>query len=171
MFFYDDTLKMYETLFSWDEALSYLEDRYFMTNEIPVLNSLIGFSWYYLFEGPAVSEQYENGESRKAPAMWKKYIDIGIQNGVDDAFFYYIAGYTLAMDGYYLGDGYEETGSKLMYKCARTSHNPYLKNLANHFLLNQYTSEYVPLANGKMICTRLFTGDSLLEKLFCELYG
>lgn len=169
MFFYDEKLQTYESLFSWDEAISYLEDMYSETDEISVLNSLIGFSWYYLFEGPSFSKKYENDESRLAPIIWKKYIDHGLQNGVDDPSFFYIAGYTLSMDGYFLGKRYGEMGPVLMEKCAEISRNPYLQKLANHFLINQHTSGYVPIATSNLIITQLFAGDSLLEKLFREL--
>ena len=171
LFYYDEKLKKYEDFFCWDDALTYLEDVYQKNGEISMLNSLIGFSWYYLFEGPCISRKYENDESRLAPAIWKKYINIGIQKAIEDPYYCFIAGYTLSMDGYYLGRSYEEMGTALMEKCIKVTDDMMLKSLACNFVQNTHSKSHISLKTGDAICLRLFSGNSLLDQYFHELYA
>ena len=79
MFYFDETLKKYELEYSWDKALLYLEKLFLNNPTCEKLNSLVGFSWYYLIEGPVVSKKYEKDENILAIDTWKKYIDVGFE--------------------------------------------------------------------------------------------
>ena len=51
MFYFDDKLKKYEKEYSWDKSLIYLEKMWSNQKDSKIINSLVGFSWYYLIEG------------------------------------------------------------------------------------------------------------------------
>ena len=171
MFYFDETIQNYEENYFWDNALTYLEEKYMEKSSIVVLNSLVGFSWYYLIEGPIESKQYENDKNNLALVTWKKYIDVGAQIAYNDSCFNFIAGYTLSMNGFIIGSEYEKKGPVFMNNCYQSSDDLLLKSVANNFLINQNSKKYIPLENSESVCNHLFGGDSLLEKYFKELYS
>ena len=171
MFYFDQIVKKYEKSFSWDNVLTYLEERFLKESNVFVLNSLIGFSWYYLIEGPIDSGKYQNDENELALAIWKKYIDIGIQTACDNQYFNFIAGYTLSMNGFLINSEYESKGILFMKNCYEISDDLSLKLLADNFLKNEKCKKHVPLKNSKKICADIFSGDSLLERYFCTIYS
>ena len=77
IFYFDEKLIQYEKKFEWNDALNYLENLYKEHQSIQIVNTLIGFSWYYLIEGGVDSGRYENDDCKKALVLWKKYLDIG----------------------------------------------------------------------------------------------
>ena len=171
IFYYDDLLAYYEMNYMWNKALDYLERLYSERREPQILYSLIGFSWFYLVEGPLVSKQYENDQDETALIMWKKYIDVGKIEASDDPLFNYIAGYTLSLHGIYINDRYEAEGSRLMKLCSSLAKDTNLKQLADNFLLNEYAEHYTPICNGELICSQFFDGKSLLDEYFNELFN
>lgn len=52
MFYFDDKIYAFEKNAAFNDCLRYLENLFQKTGASNVLNSLIGFSWYYLIEGP-----------------------------------------------------------------------------------------------------------------------
>ena len=171
IFYYDRTLSSYEESFQWDQALSYLEALYHQQEDARILYSLVGFSWFYAIEGPHESKLHEDDPNRSALGIWKKYLDLGERKASMDPLFLFIAGYTLSLHGFLLGDPYEERGAKLMRSCLALSRDVFLRQLAENFLLNEHTKKYVAVQNGKAICEQLFCGSSLLDRYFWEIYG
>ena len=171
IFYYDRTLSAYEESFQWDQALSYLEALYHQQEDARILYSLVGFSWFYAIEGPHESKLHEDDPNRSALGIWKKYLDLGERKASTDPLFLFIAGYTLSLHGFLLGDPYEERGAKLMRSCLALSRDVFLRQLAENFLLNEHTKKYVAVQNGKAICEQLFCGSSLLDRYFWEIYG
>ncbi len=171
LFYFDKTLLAYERLCAWDNALSYLEMLYSEMDDQHILYSLIGFSWFYLIEGPVVSKKYSSDQNVMALSIWKKYIDIGVAEMSKDPFFNFIAGYTLSLHGYYINEEYEKKGHEFMVNCVELSRNTLLYELANNFLKNEHSGKYVPVNNGKEICLQLFNGDSLVDNYFNEIYS
>lgn len=170
-FYFDEQLREYEELFQWDQALIYLERLYSKCKCISILLSLVGYSWYYLIEGPIVSKKYEADTNVMALEIWKKYIDIGSQVASDNPFFNFIAGYTLSLHGFFINEEYEKRGTLFMENCLARSDNLMLRNLADNFLQNEKSSQYIPLKDGKAICAQLFKGESLLDEYFNEIYS
>ena len=171
MFFYfDEKVKAYEEHFQWDKSLIYLETLYLQNPEIPILNALIGYSWLYFVEGPIISGEYEDDVNTLPLEYWKKYVDVGMDIARNNPYFNFIAGYTLSLDGYYLGSTYEQLGNLLMKICMEITDDLKLKDLANNFIKNTSSKEYMPVSNGDVICSRLFYGGSLLDQYFCEIY-
>ena len=173
MFYFDDILKKYELEYSWDKALLYL-DRVFKkhpTNE--KLNSLVGFAWYYLIEGPIDSGRFEKDENNISLDIWEKYLSIGLKNYLNVPSFCFIAGYTLLMHGFYIEeykDTYEELGLNLLNSvCYSTEHN--LKEIASIIIEYQKQKRYKPLKLQSEVVKQLFHGESLLEDYFRELYS
>ena len=162
MFYFDERLQEYEQRFAWDSALSYLEDKFVAEPHINILNSLIGFSWYYLTEGPLISKKFCNDPNTAALGTWKKYIDIGLTKYSSNPYFNFIAGYTLSFNGFYISNLYESKASILMRNCFNGTSDMLLKQLSDNFLRNEKGKKYIPLKNGKVICSRLFSGNSLL---------
>lgn len=171
MFYFDEQLRKFETNFQWDSALNYLERLYWDSRSIVVLNSIIGYSWYYLVEGPLVSKKYENDATETALEIWKKYLDIGLQEANTDPFFNFIAGYTLSLHGFLINAEYEKKGAILIKNCLILTCDPMLQELARTFLMNQKGSRYKPLKNGESICKQYFSGNSLLDEYFTEIYS
>lgn len=171
MFFCDDVLREYESDFKWDDALKYLENVYNRSGSSMVLNTLVGCSWYYLIEGPIVSRRYANDPNVAALETWKRYLTIGEQNLSADPYFNFIAGYTLSLNGFIIGKTYEQKGLTYIERCLSLAEDFMLQKLAENFLINQGTSRYVTLKNGKQICDQLFSEESLLCEYFREIYG
>ena len=171
VFYFDEMLLSYEGLYQWDQALNYLEELYLERIDRRILYSLIGFSWFYLIEGPVVSKKYANDQNTMALNIWKKYIDIGTLEAYEDPFFNFIAGYTLSLHGYYINEEYEKKGNLFIKNCINLSNNVSLQQLAENFLNNEHSKKYIPVRNGKAICAQLFSGSSLLDGYFNEIYA
>ncbi len=169
IFYFDEKLKEYEINFDWDDALAYLENIYLSTKSLQSINSLIGFSWYYLIEGGVESGKYEKDDCKSALTLWKKYIDIGQKIFHEDPYFNFIAGYTLSLHGFYIEQAYENKGIPLLKKSLFLSQSLLFNQLLKHILENKKTKKYVPLKNANSICDIFFDGESLLEKYFCEI--
>lgn len=171
IFYFDRTLLAFEERFQWDSALEYIEELYLEGKDTRVLYSLIGFSWFYLIEGPCVSRMYENDPNCMALDCWKKYIDIGEQQAYGDAFFNFIAGYTLSLHGLYINEEYEKKGNLFIKRCLSISDDVLLQQLAKNFLMNEHSKKHIPVENGKTICEHLFNDRSLLDGYFNEIYA
>lgn len=171
IFYYDRTLSAYEESFQWDQALSYLEALYHQQEDARILYSLVGFSWFYEIEGPHESKLHADDPNRSALGVWKKNLDLGERKASADPLFLFIAGYTLFLHGFLLGDPYEERGATYMRSCLALARDVFLRQLAENFLLNEHTKKYVAVQNGKAICEQLFCGSSLLDRYFWEIYG
>ena len=141
VFYFDEMLQAYEGLYQWDQALNYLEELYLERIDRRILYSLIGFSWFYLIEGPVVSKKYANDQNTMALNIWKKYIDIGTLEAYEDPFFNFIAGYTLSLHGYYINEEYEKKGNLFIKNCINLSNNVLLQQLAENFLNNEYSAK------------------------------
>lgn len=119
MFYFDGNLKKYESEYSWDKALLYLEKLFQEQPTCEKLNSLVGFAWYYLIEGPIESGKYSKDENYSAINVWKKYIDVGLERYIDTPSFCFIAGYSILMHGFYLEEykiNYQQIGLNLLKK-------------------------------------------------------
>lgn len=171
IFYFDDKLQAYEGLYQWEQALNYLEDLYSERKDPRILCSLVGFSWFYLMEGSVVSKKYENGYNTMALETWKKYIDIGVLEANEDPFFNFIAGYTLSLHGYHIGEEYEKSGNKFIENCVNSSKDVLLQQLTENFILNEHSKRYIPVKNGEEICSQFFNGSSLLDEYFREIYA
>lgn len=171
MFYYDAQLKKYEEILDWDGALLYLEKMYSRYKEGSVRNSLVGFSWLYAVEGATMSRAFEYSEQETYINIWRKYIDIGESEAGNDPTFCFIAGYTLSMHGFLIDESYETKGRTFMKKCVELASGSLLQRVAINFILNEANAQYVPLTEGKSICTQLFAGESLLDAYFTEMYS
>ena len=124
MFYFDGTLKKYELEYSWDEALVYLEELFLSNPSYEKLNSLVGFAWYYLIEGPIDSGKYNEDENNIALDIWERYIGVGLEQYLNITSFCFIAGYTLLMHGFYIDKykcDYEQIGLDLLKKSYNSS--------------------------------------------------
>lgn len=171
LFYFDELLSSYEKKFQWDESLNHLQRVFSEQKQIDVLASLIGFSWFYLVEGPVVSKRYAYDSNTSALKIWKDYLDIGITAEEKNPIINFIAGYTLSLHGFYISEEYERKGPLVMQKCYDMSENLMLKDLAENFLNNNKSAEYIPLERGDEICACFFNGSSLLDNYFNEIYS
>lgn len=173
MFYFDDILKRYEKEYSWDKALMYLEKLFEAQARIEILNSLIGFSWLYLVEGPLVSKKYGEDESQLPFSYWKKYLSIGFSQYKDDPCFCFVAGYTLLLDG----DVYMEecrtknmpSGLTLLEKAIEMG-NYNVATLAKCIVNIEKNKKCKSCKVNKDILSELFPNESLLESVFQECY-
>ena len=171
MFFYfDEKIKAYEECFQWEQSLLYLERRYLQRKECSVLNALVGYSWLYFTEGPIISGEYENDANSVSLEYWIKYLGIGKNVADDNPYFNFVAGYTLFFSEDYLDSRDQNNGKFLMEKCASMTDDLMLKKLAHNFIQNINSKKHVLLKDGNAICAHLFSGNSLLEQYFCEIY-
>lgn len=173
MFYFDGNLKRYEKECSWDKALVYLENLFAKQYNIQILNSLIGFSWYYLIEGPVDSGRFEEDDNHIALIVWKKYLEIGINNYKTDYSFCLIAGYTLLMHGFYI-DEYRKNSELIalqMLKYAMNASDLNIKEFSKCILKLQQQKRYKPIKLHQEVFNALFYNDSLLENYFRHLYG
>lgn len=172
MFYFDETLKTFEKGYAWDKALIYLEELFIKQHTISILNSLIGFSWYYMIEGPIDSLQYEKDENTLALDVWKKYLKVGMDEFGSDFSFCFIAGYTILLHGFLIKEcktNNELIGIDLLKRATKTE-NLYLKELSEYIIHMQQQKKYKPLIVNREIVEKLFTNDSLLENYFKEIY-
>lgn len=173
MFYFDGVLKKYEAEHSWDKALLHLEGQFLNFPTCEKLNSLIGFSWYYLIEGPINSRKYENDENYLALDVWKKYLCIGFKEYFNDPGFCFIAGYSLLLSGLHIEEyrnNYELVGIQLLNRVSHSDENN-LKKVVSVILEYQKQKKYKPLMMKQEVLDQTFCGESLLEKYFKELYS
>ncbi len=172
LFYFDDSLKKHETEYSWDKALIYLENLFLNQPSSEKLNSLVGFSWYYLIEGPIDSGKYDKDENLIALDIWKKYLSIGLREYSNDPHFCFVAGYSILMHGFYIEEyknNYEQVGVNLL-NCAKVFNEPKLKEVVNIILEYQEQKKYKILKVKQETLNMLFSNDSLLENYFKKLY-
>ena len=173
MFYNNELIKKYEKLLAYDYLIDELEKKYEDNSKVELLNSLIGYSWYFYVEGNVnvVPLQYT---PEKYIRIWKNYIEIGLNHFSNDPYFNFIAGYTLSLHGFYLdvkyGCDYEKKGILLMEKCSQVASGLPIKQLADNFLDNERSKKYIPIKNSQEVCRRLFTQGSLLDDYFNEIY-
>ena len=136
MFYFDKTISNCEKNFLWDQSLIYLEKKFLEDPNTLLINSLVGFSWYYLIEGPIDSKRYRNDESKLPFDTWKKYIDIGNQMAYNNQYFNFIVGYTLSMHGFLINKEYEIMGIQCIKKCCSIADDQCLLMVATNFLKN-----------------------------------
>ena len=173
MFYFDVNLKKYETEHSWDKALLYLESLYLNQPTCDKLNSLVGFSWYYLVEGPIDSGKYDKDENCIALDIWKKYLRIGFENHFDNPSFCFIAGYSLLMHGFYIEEystNCEKVGLNILNKI-NDSNETNLKEVVGIIFEYQRQKKYRPLKIKQEVLNQKFKSESLLEQYFKELYS
>ncbi|MBE5731020.1 MAG: hypothetical protein E7350_03635 [Clostridiales bacterium] len=173
MFYYDKNLKEYEAKFSWDNALICLEKLFISKPSNEILNSLIGFSWYYLVEGAIESKKYGEDENTLALDMWSKYLRIGFDKYENDVGFCFIAGYTLLLHGFYIEE-YKANNDSVaidLLKNAEKTDNAYLKELVGCVLKMHSQKKYKPLKVKGEALRELFKNGSLLESYLKELFA
>lgn len=170
MFFYDEMLAECEKNFRWDRALFYLERLYSVKQNGAVLNTIVGNSWLYAVEGTSISGQYDHQLDDMCLCIWKKYIDIGETIANNDPEFCFIAGYTLSLHGFLIGDSYEKKGNMFIKKCLKLTNASPLHKLAENFVLNETALQRIHLQDEKNICQQIFAGNSLLEHYFTEIF-
>lgn len=171
LFYFDEKVKTYEDQFQWDQSLVYLESMYLQSKEVALLNTIVGYSWFYLVEGPIISREFRNDTNILPLVYWGKYIDIGMNVARDNPFFSFIAGYTLLLNGEYFDYTHVEIGFSLMQNCVKITDNTSLRILASNFIQNTNSRKHIPLENGGTICSDLFPGCSLLDQYFREVYA
>ena len=172
MFYYDNILKKYESNYLWDKSLLYLKKLYDDNPSAEVLNSLIGFSWYYLIEGLVESKTY-NIASNVALEIWSTFLDVGFESYNDTPSFCFIAGYTILLHGFYIDkykDSYEEFGLSIIKKILY-SNDYLLKKIVNIILEYQAQKKYKPLKLNQELISKIFIGDSMLDKYFREIFS
>lgn len=173
MFYFDGNIKKYESEYSWDKSLLYLERLFQEQPTCEKLNSLVGFAWYYLIEGPIDSNKYEKDENVIAIDIWKKYIAIGLEQYPNNPGFCFITGYSILMYGFYLEEykiNYQEVGLDFL-KEVNNYATDNLKEIVNVVFEYQKQKKYKPLKVKHEVLEQVFHGESLLEEYFKELYG
>ena len=173
IFYFDNTLLAYEANFQWDQSLKYLERLFLERKDAKILYSLIGFSWFYLIEGPVISKKYANDPNVMPKDIWKKYIDVGAIEACNDPFYYFIAGYTLSLHGFHIDEEYEKKGNQFMKTCLSLADNVLLQEMAENFLVNEHSRRphrHIFVKDGESICKQFFNGKSLLDKYFNRIY-
>lgn len=171
MFYYDDTIKSFEKNFLWEKSLSYLEEKFNELQSITILNSLIGFSWYYLIEGPVESKKYGNDENSIALEYWNKYSKLAFEKYVNNHSTCFILGYTLLLHGFLLQqykNNCEIIGLSLINEASK-SNNIYIQELAEHIIYLDKSKKIRVLVNYDKICNELFNNGSLIENYFKEI--
>ena len=173
MFYFDDKLKKYEKEYSWDKSLIYLEKMWSNQKDSKIINSLVGFSWYYLIEGPIHSQKYDKDENNLSLEIWRKYLKIGFDSFNNNSNFCFIAGYTLLMDGFLIKEYStynHEVGLNLLQK-AKNMCNKDLKKLCDVIIAIQMQKKYKPLRVSREVMERIFLNDCLLDKYLKEMYS
>lgn len=173
MFYFDANLKKYELQFLWDKALLYLENLFLSNPTYDKLNSLVGFGWYYLIEGPIDSKKYEKDENNIALSIWIKYLNVGLKKFYNEPSFCFIAGYTLMLHGFYVEtykSNYEQVALDLLKKASNSTVDN-LKEIVNIIFEYKKQKKYRRLKVKLEVLEQIFRGESLIEKYFKELYS
>lgn len=169
IFYFDCRLKEFEAAYDWDGGLAYLEEVYLRDKLASQVCSLIGFSWYYLIEGPFDSGTYNPDMCKSGLHIWGKYLNLGFEQLSENPYFNFIAGYTLLLHGFYIDAVLKKTGANLIEKCQKLA-APSLRAIADCILKNERAKNSNPLKNSRQICEELFGGGCLLDKYFFELF-
>lgn len=173
MFYFDDILQKYETEYAWDKALIYLEELFIKERDTATLNSLIGFSWYYLVEGPFINSKYGKDEGELPLVTWEKYIKIGMDHYANDYRFSFIAGYTLLLHGFFIKayqQNYKSIGLEVLKSSSNTT-DIHLKELVDTIIDLEHSKKYVKPKVSITTLNNLFPENSLLEKYFKDIFS
>ena len=174
MFYFDNEIGNYERNFQWDLSLVHLEDEWICQHNEKILNSLIGFSWYYILEGPVESQRFERDECKFGLKLWRKYIDIGLKDFCNNLYCNFIAGYTLNLSGILIDKNfnvnYEALGINLLYRCTQQFDDATIRKLSLHILQMQNVKRYKQLVVKREDLIKVFGNQSLIGKYFCEIY-
>lgn len=171
MFYFDTKIKEFEHEMRFNDSLSYLENLYIKNNSSEILNSLIGFSWYYFIEGPIDSKRYENEDTTKSFECWQKYIDRAINNFyICESSTLFICGYTLSLHGFLLGQNYEQKASLFIKQSIESCRDELLSELIKTFQVMSNKKKYKPLKVSDNVLKSLFDVNSLIGKYFIEMF-
>lgn len=171
-FYYDSIIRENEVKLNFHPIIKHLESMFQISSNVDILVTLIGSIWLYLIEGNVNKSPIDyNWEFYLK--KWKQCIDLGYKNFNDCEKFCYIAGYTLSLHGFYIGENYEKNGLPLMKKCFDICEDDNLKALAQNFIenakINKY-AKYKVLDNAVNICKKLFPNQSMLDMYFKEVF-
>ena len=170
LFYNDENIIKNENELKFNLVIDHLEERFKIQNDTKTLITLIGFSWYYFIEGD-VAQNPIDYDSTKFFNIWKKYIDIGLNNFSEKPEFCLIAGYTLMLHGFYIDIAYERIGVQLLEKCLKLGTNDDLIELSKYWLYNHNSRKYKvdKKINLNKICNNLFNSNTFLDKYFNEI--
>lgn len=175
MFYYDSVLKENESNFDWEKALKYLDLLYVKKHSEQIAATIVGFAWYYFIDGAVESKSYNLESCQIGLDYWKKYLDIGFKEFYDDPSFCFIAGYTLALHGFFIDGGtnadQEELGYSLIKKCQQTTDNDTLKDVSACFLKRRWVKKIVSSGLKEDRLKLLFDTDSLIDKYFIRIFS
>ena len=175
MFYYDLVLKESESKFNWKIALEYLDMLYVEEHSEQIVVTIVGFAWYYFIEGAVESKSYNLESCQIGLDYWKKYLDIGFKEFYDSPFFCFIAGYTLALHGFFIeGEAHvdqEERGYSLMKKCLKTANDDILKEVSDCFLKRRNATNIGSFGLKEDRLKLLFDTDSLIDKYFIRIFS
>lgn len=171
-FYYDSIIRENEEKLNFTPIIKHLESLFQISSNVDILVTLIGATWFYHIEGN-VNQSPIDYDWEFYQNKWKQYIDFGCKNFNDCEKFCYIAGYTLGLHGFYIGENYEKNGLTLMKKCFKICEDDNLKALAQNFIenakINNY-AKYITLDNAVNICKELFPNNSMLDMYFKEIF-
>ena len=175
MFYYDSVLKSYEDKYNWKKCLEYLDLLFRREENVQIVITAIGFAWYYFISGAAESKTYDLKDSYIGLEYWKKYLNIGFNKFSNSSYFCFIAGYTLALHGFFISDesniNQEEKGYSLIKKCEQTSKNAILKNISACFLERRNSKKIIDSNLTEVQLKALFNTDSLLDRYFINIFS
>lgn len=171
IFYFDKRIKELESEMRFNDSLFYLESLYIKNHSIEILNSLIGFSWYYFIEGPIESKRYDKEDTTKSFEYWKKYVDEAINNFYNcEASTLFICGYTLSLHGFFLEKTYEQKASLFIKQSLENCKDESLFELIKTFQAMSNQKKYKPLKISDKYLMDLFDTNSLIGKYFIEIY-
>lgn len=175
MFYYDSVLKNCESNNEWGKALVYLDSLFNKTRNEQLVVTAVGFAWYYFIEGAVESKNYNSKNNYIGLEYWKKYLSIGFNKFSNSSYFCFIAGYTLALHGFFISDesniNQEEKGYSLIKKCEQTSKNAILKNISACFLERRNSKKIIDSNLTEVQLKALFNTDSLLDRYFINIFS
>ncbi len=169
LFYYDNFLHEYETDLNYTQSLRYLENLYEKCGTVDILVTIIGNAWLYFIEGD-VNKSPKEYDHQLYLYTWKKFVDLGKEQFSRNEKFCFIAGYTLCLHGFYLGEDYEKEGLSLIKTCLEISKNLNLRIIVQSFYENE-TKRKQKAINYKNICEELFPYGSMLDMYFKEIYA
>ena len=167
MFYIDNKILDMEKNKEYIQIVKYLEKLFLDNNNIDMLVSIIGYSWYLFVEGPCVLPEISNEDLEYLKTIWSKYHDIAISKYQDNDEVCFILGYTFYLHGFYIKNitNNEQIGLELINKSNSITQNDELKSIIEIFIKRSKNKK-----TNKLGPSLIFKSNSLLDVYFKEMF-
>ncbi len=168
MFYIDNKILNMENNKEYVQIVKYLENLFLNDNNVDIIVSIVGYSWYLFVEGPCLFPEISNKDLEYLKTAWLKYHDMALTHYKDNDELYFILGYTFYLHGFYIKNitNNEQIGLGLISKSNSITKNDELKSIIEIFIKRSKNKK----TNKIDYSSSIFKTNSLLDMYFREMF-